>query len=251
MRICPNCRREMTTTFCPECGVRTERACPQCNTPIEEGQRFCGDCGAALSTSTPAQAAHAVPPREASRSVGDIGLVRGNVDQSSHTTAHIGAQTNITGGVSISIAQQSADPTPEDILERGKRQLRQGLFDVAAETLSTPVDWDAAAGEALFYLALAKTKGKRPRLLAWSAVREIDDLLDRATQLDPTCAQAYALRALVKHDYYVMNRLSCPPPSVSSLRSRVPFISKQQAGDIVSSMSAPGNTVWEWLVTRS
>lgn len=49
---CPSCGAELQegAKFCPECGcsVATEHKCPKCGTDYQEGQKFCLECGTSL-----------------------------------------------------------------------------------------------------------------------------------------------------------------------------------------------------------
>lgn len=62
---CPSCESEVRGRFCPSCGILAREApCPSCNAPLVPGDRFCGECGAAVgSGSAEAGAAPAEPWR--------------------------------------------------------------------------------------------------------------------------------------------------------------------------------------------
>jgi predicted ATPase/class 3 adenylate cyclase len=49
--VCPRCSAESSSgqKFCGECGTALTLACPSCGTASSTGQRFCGECGTALA----------------------------------------------------------------------------------------------------------------------------------------------------------------------------------------------------------
>jgi class 3 adenylate cyclase/tetratricopeptide (TPR) repeat protein len=51
MPACVNCGAENSAgvKFCGECGAALTTVCPACSTPNEPGRKFCGECGAALT----------------------------------------------------------------------------------------------------------------------------------------------------------------------------------------------------------
>lgn len=51
MTKCKNCGKEHDGDFCPFCGTRAEKVavCPKCGEKLEEGAKFCGNCGNEIS----------------------------------------------------------------------------------------------------------------------------------------------------------------------------------------------------------
>ena len=49
--MCPRCSAESPSgqKFCGECGAALALVCPSCGTASSPGQKFCGECGAALA----------------------------------------------------------------------------------------------------------------------------------------------------------------------------------------------------------
>ena len=47
---CPNCgsANDAGQRFCGQCGLALTQACPNCGAPYPDGRRFCGDCGTPL-----------------------------------------------------------------------------------------------------------------------------------------------------------------------------------------------------------
>src|SRR5215211_6979972 len=61
---CSHCGAENPAgqKFCGECGAALVATCSSCGAPNPPGQKFCGECGSALGTDTPAPAAPPAPP---------------------------------------------------------------------------------------------------------------------------------------------------------------------------------------------
>jgi class 3 adenylate cyclase/tetratricopeptide (TPR) repeat protein len=59
--ICPQCGTDNSTgrKFCGECGAGLSTACPACGWAVEPGTKFCGECGTALATAPAPPAAEA------------------------------------------------------------------------------------------------------------------------------------------------------------------------------------------------
>ena len=50
--------------FCAECGLALSAACPNCGANYEPGQKFCAECGTALAAPTSSQVPSAPAPAE-------------------------------------------------------------------------------------------------------------------------------------------------------------------------------------------
>src|SRR5215218_10512008 len=61
---CSHCGAENPAgqKFCGQCGAALVGTCSLCGAPNPPGQKFCGECGSALGTDTPATAAPPAPP---------------------------------------------------------------------------------------------------------------------------------------------------------------------------------------------
>lgn len=91
------------------------------------------------------------------------------------------------------------------------------LYERAAEHFKRAVERLPADAEANYYLGLSSIGGKPPRTLSLGQVREIEQCLETALQLDSRPAKYYLLLAILKHDYYLANGLKAPPPSPDHL----------------------------------
>ena len=60
--------------------------------------------------------------------------------------------------------------------------------------------------------------------------------------------QIRLLLALLKYDYYVLNGLREPPPTIEDLTSGDVRISPESTAELRAAVSAPGNPLWEALV---
>src|SRR4029453_4559439 len=71
---CPNCQTEVQPgqKFCPECGARLESACSSCGAALPANAKFCPTCG----TATSAAAAGSSAPSSAPQPVAERRVVR-------------------------------------------------------------------------------------------------------------------------------------------------------------------------------
>jgi tetratricopeptide (TPR) repeat protein len=99
----------------------------------------------------------------------------------------------------------------------GLSYLDRGLYDLAFASLERALGKTSKDASVLYYLALARIAGRRPRTLKLAAVQEIERLLAAATLSDRAPAHYKLLLAIVKFDYYACNGLRIPPPSVDQL----------------------------------
>ncbi len=98
MAICVQCNQEGGEgRFCENCGkpLAQERLCPNCGSKIEGRARFCSECAFLLSEQDTGASQQAPGGFRA----GDIGILKGNIDASTHNS-HAGAQVgNIIIGI--------------------------------------------------------------------------------------------------------------------------------------------------------
>lgn len=112
---------------------------------------------------------------------------------------------------------QASSVNAEELLDRGIQLLRHGVYQQAIDVLSEVVKTDPSLSDAYYHLAIALLKGKRPKVLKRSEVEAIDQALSSALFLNRSNGVLHLFRALVRHDYYEINRLRCPPPSVEQI----------------------------------
>jgi len=137
----------------------------------------------------------------------------------------------------------TADPE----LEEAIRFFRQGYFEEAARRFSVLVKRKPQQGKPRYYLVLSFLAGKRPRLLSAETMGKLEEHLCMALASEPS-PQIRLLLALLKYDYYVLNGLREPPPTIEDLTSGDVRISPESTAELRAAVSAPGNPLWEALV---
>ncbi len=120
------------------------------------------------------------------------------------------------------ISQYSAtlkeDPENRDaLLALGICYLKLGLFDLADKFLGTVIDAHPAEPSGYYYRAICILKGKRPRIATLSVIREAEQLISAALELDSTNGRYDILLAAIRYDYYVLNGLRVPVPTPENL----------------------------------
>jgi tetratricopeptide (TPR) repeat protein len=116
---------------------------------------------------------------------------------------------------------QGSSINAEELLNQGIHLLKHGAFQQAINVLNDAVKANPSLSDAYYHLALASMKGNRPKVLQRSEVEAIDQLLSIAISLDQANGVFHLFRALVRHDYYEINRLRYPPPSVEQILGEV------------------------------
>lgn len=243
MAQCPKCGTPGTGRFCAQCGAPLPVRCAACGAIIAVGHRFCGECGTPVQSDAPSKPSQGSP----AVSVGDIGLMRGTIDASTniHNTTNIGSQTNISGPVHVQVSHGPRELTIKECYDRGMQFLQQRQYAQAADAFAQVTKRDPRNADALFYQALASLQGQRPKLVSLGIVRKIEGFLQSAIDLQPDCAHASLLWAIVKQDAYVMNGMYDRPPTIQDLVGRVRSIRFDHLEAILAHVPASGNQVWE------
>lgn len=96
-------------------------------------------------------------------------------------------------------------------------QLELGLYDAAFKSFGTAIENAPEMAEAYYYAAIAACRGRRPKIIGMTEVRKIEENINAAIALDPSNAKFYLLLALVRHEFYALNHLRVPAPSVADL----------------------------------
>jgi tetratricopeptide (TPR) repeat protein len=109
------------------------------------------------------------------------------------------------------------DPEDRDaLLAVGLCYLKLGLFDLADRYLRQLINAHPADPSGYYYRAICILKGKRPRTASLPIIREAEQLIGTALELDSTNGRYDVLLAAIQYDYYVLNgmRVPHPPPEV-------------------------------------
>jgi len=221
--------------------------CPQCGAALPSNARFCIECGAEIpATVQPRPSVESVTG--GSVTIGDVGVLRGNIDASTHVSTHIDSQTNIGGDVNIHMGAQ--EPSAQEIFEKALTALQLKNYPLAVQLFEKYTTMNPTDANGYYYLALTSFHGSRPKMAKLSTIRTIEGHLRTAAGLDPTCSPAFLLWAIVKQDYYAANSMRMTPPPISELISHVHSIDKKHAREIITHLPTPRNEIWEWLYAR-
>jgi tetratricopeptide (TPR) repeat protein len=111
-----------------------------------------------------------------------------------------------------------ADPQNRDaLLAIGICYLKLGLFDLADRFLRQLIDVHPADPSGYYYRGICILKGKRPRTASLPVIREAEQLIGAALELDPANGRYDILLAAIRHDYYVLNGMRVPDPAPEDL----------------------------------
>lgn len=103
------------------------------------------------------------------------------------------------------------------LLALGICYLKLSLFDLADRFLMRMIESHPADSSGYFYRAISLLKGRRPRIVTMSQIREIERLLTTAVELDSSNGRYELVLAAIRYDYYVFNGLRVPLPSPAEL----------------------------------
>ncbi len=104
-----------------------------------------------------------------------------------------------------------------DYLALGLFYLDRRQYALAQKALAQANELDPFHGDTGYYLALAKIAGREARTLRAPEVSAIEECLNLATSVGVPQGHQYALWAFVKYEYYLVNGLIPPPPSIDEL----------------------------------
>lgn len=110
--------------------------------------------------------------------------------------------------------------SPEDkdaLLAMSICYLKLSLFDQADRYLYRLIDAHPSEPAGYYYRAISTLKGKRPRIVSLSIIREAENLISTALELDPINGRYEVLLAALRHDYYVLNGMRIPTPEPEEL----------------------------------
>ena len=129
-----------------------------------------------------------------------------------------------------SAVAQDTHPSPQDDFAAALELMDYRRYDEAQRALQALSQGQPSRGEVWFYLALSRLQGKRPRSLRPDQVRQLETDLWQAHHLyrgeEP--AHLWLLAALIKHDFYRLNGLRVPSPSVDEVLLEADSASKDE-----------------------
>jgi len=95
--------------------------------------------------------------------------------------------------------------------------LKLGLFDLANSFLCRLINAHPADPSGYYYRGICILKGRRPRTASLPVIREAEQLIGTAQELDPANGRYDVLLAAIRHDYYVLNGMRVPVPTPEDL----------------------------------
>jgi hypothetical protein len=203
---CPSCGSESAGRFCPNCGESLQRLCPGCGGTVDPGHSFCASCGTPLSGQPPEDAQ---PP--GASTIGDIGMVRGNLDASTH----IGVQANIAGPVTVQVGAHQ--PSAEDLVAQGRRLLDARAYRDATAVLQDALSADPSSPHASLLLALTLLAGRNPDVVRSDVIQRAESHLLVAMESEDAHDVALVVLGVIKHDHYVANGMNEGQPTLHQI----------------------------------
>jgi TIR domain len=158
------------------------------------------------------------------------------------------SRSSISPALRKGAAQSSLDHTG---LEHAVRLFRARAFRDAARLLTTLEQQHPTNPDVRFYLALCLLGNKRPKLLSMRSVASVEQHIITGLTLNPSSDHLRLLLALVRSDYYELNGLRSPAPDSSTILAANPRTEPEKVADILLSVSAPGNALWNRLRSDS
>ena len=93
------------------------------------------------------------------------------------------------------------------------------LYDLAIKNLEKALEIAPDNADYHYYVALAFIKGRRPYILMPNDVRNIEKFVNSAIELDNRQGKYDLLSIIIKYDYYQLNGLTVPRPTIQELIS--------------------------------
>ena len=103
----------------------------------------------------------------------------------------------------------------EGLLGLGLCYLQMGTYPFAQNCFEKIIDESPDVSQAYYYYVLANIKGRRLMTLSLNEARRFETYLNTAAQLDDEIPQYKLLLVMLKRDYYEINGMRVPPPSIA------------------------------------
>ena len=91
------------------------------------------------------------------------------------------------------------------------------LYDLASRNFEKALELCPDNAEYYYYLGLVAIKGRRPYTLMPNEVRFVEKFVNSAIELNRKQGKYHLLSFLIKFDYYFLNGLSVPDPSIQEI----------------------------------
>jgi hypothetical protein len=219
MSTCSSCGHETPDSkFCSYCGeplpdvgdhALSGKNCPKCGKPTSLGQKYCAACGSALDGATAGRT------QSVNAQIGEIGILRGNIDFSTH----IGSQSNFNGPVTIQTQVQV--PDLEENLRTGEFCLERKDYPGAVQVLTRALTQDPSHALCQALLALALLKGCSPEVQPTGILRQVEACLQVAAQSSEMHRFALVTLGIIKYDVYLANGIDEGQPSFDQIRDQL------------------------------
>lgn len=95
--------------------------------------------------------------------------------------------------------------------------LQMKLYDLAIKNFKRSFELMPDPADGYYYYGLSLIRGRRPKTLSLDEVKNIEQHINAAIQLDEKQARYYLLAAILRFDYYLSNGLTAPSPSYEEL----------------------------------
>ncbi|MBE9066468.1 CHAT domain-containing protein [Leptolyngbya cf. ectocarpi LEGE 11479] len=139
----------------------------------------------------------------------------------------VAMELNGTGDDSVPLLLKGKNQAKSSPASASKKQLTENNFlliqvaqllqaksyQQAVILINKVLEHDSLNSKACYYLALAKLRGRRPKVLRRAEVEEIDRLLNTSLISATESSAIHFFRAVLRDDYYISNSLRCPSPS--------------------------------------
>lgn len=232
------------------------KVCPYCCEIIKIQAIRCKHCQADLRTASKVNASYG-------GTIGGAGGVtiggRGHhVEGGIHIVTTLGELDGVDESVKHqlkSLYERQVRSSPENAkyhFALGLSYLDLRMYKLAIDALSKALDRGPREANILYYIALAYINGRRPKILKLSNIKSIENYLSAAIQLERDQAHYLYLWALIKYDYYLVNGLRIPPPSLEKLimASQECRFLHVEVKQIFKHVPVPSNPIIELILRR-
>ncbi len=146
----------------------------------------------------------------------------------------------------------------KDPVEAALDLYERRYYDRAEEAFRKAKEKDSSLPAAVYYLALSRLRGRRPRSSRLDVIRKIEAELDEAgylleqeNQTEP--AHFWYLRALLKHDFYRFKGLRIKPPAIEEaiIEARAAEADTAELERLLHHIPTPPSPVREAIETRT